>query len=191
MAISLKTIRHLVLGSLLAFGSLSHAQGRYYTKSAKLFFQCTKSPLEKVEATNKSGTCVLDTQSGQVQFAVLMKGFEFAKALMQEHFNENYVESDRFPRSEFRGQVINNADIHYGKDGSYPAHVKGTLQIHGESRPVEANGTILIKGGKPSLAATFTILLSDYKIAIPSVVSDKISNSVDISVEGALEPLKN
>lgn len=168
-----------------------NAQDKFYTKTGKIFFSCTKSPLEKIEATNKNVTCVLDSKTGNMQLAVLMKGFEFSRALMQEHFNENYVESDKYPRAEFKGQVTNNSEVNYSKDGSYAAKVKGVLQIHGESKAVETTGTIMVKGGKPVINATFDILLSDYKISIPSVVSDKISNTVNITVDEMLDPLKN
>lgn len=168
-----------------------HSQDKYFTKTGKVFFQCAKSPLEKVEATNKSTTCVLDTKTGNMQFAVMMKGFEFDKALMQEHFNENYVESTRFPKSDFKGSIVNNSEINYSKDGTYPAKVKGKLQIHGEIKDVETTGTIAIKEGKILSSAAFALLLSDYHISIPSLVSDKISNTVNITVDCSLEPLKN
>jgi hypothetical protein len=174
---------------VLLYGTAAPAQDKFYTKTGKIFFKCTKSPLEKIEATNRSTTCVMDTKTGMIQFAVLMKGFEFEKALMQEHFNENYVETDKFPRAEFKGQVVNNSEINYAKDGSYIAHVKGALQIHGETKTVETNGTLTVKGNDILINSTFTILLSDYKVEIPSVVSDKISNTVNITVEGVLEPL--
>ena len=179
----------LLLFFLGAASFISNAQDKYYTKNGQIFFRCTKSPLEKVEATNRSLTCVLDTKTGIMQFAVLMKGFEFERALMQEHFNENYVESDKFPKSEFRGQIVNNNEINYSKDGTYTAKVKGKLQIHGESKDVETTGTITIKEGKIVSNAVFNVLLSDYHISIPSLVSDKISNTVDIKVDCNLEPL--
>ncbi|MES1225495.1 MAG: YceI family protein, partial [Bacteroidota bacterium] len=171
--------------------TIGHTQDKFFTKTGKIFFKCTKpSSPEKIEGTNKSITCVLDTKTGNIQFAVLMKGFEFERALMQEHFNENYAETDKFPKSEFKGQVLNNTEINYAKAGSYSARVKGSLQIHGETKNVETTGTITIRDGKPELNATFQVLLSDYKISIPSLVSDKISNTVDIAIEGKLDPLK-
>ena len=175
---------------LLSIASVN-AQDKFYTKTAKAFFKCTKpaSP-EKIEGTNKSITCVLDAKTGNVQFAVLMKGFEFERSLMQEHFNENYVESDKFPKSEFKGQITNNNEINYAKDGNYSAKVKGTLLIHGETKNVETVGTLSVKNGKPEISAAFQVLLSDYKISIPSLVSDKISNTADITIEGKLDPLK-
>ena len=82
--------------------SLANAQDKFFTKSGQVIFS-SKTSLENIEAHNKSATCVLDTKTGNLQFAVLMKGFEFEKALMQEHFNENYVESHKFPKAEFKG----------------------------------------------------------------------------------------
>ncbi|HET9434751.1 MAG TPA: YceI family protein, partial [Chitinophagaceae bacterium] len=109
----------------LLFGSciFLKAQDKFFTKSGTIFFKCSKSPLEKIEASNRSATCVLDTKTGSLQFVILMKGFEFERALMQEHFNENYVESSKFPKSEFKGQILNNNEINYAKDGEYKAEV--------------------------------------------------------------------
>ena len=165
------------------------AQDKYFTKSGKINFM-SKAPLENIDATHKSVTCVLDTKTGNMQFAVLMKGFEFEKALMQEHFNENYVESHKYPKAEFKGQVVNNPEISYTKDGSYPVKVKGSLTLHGETREVETTGNIVVKSGKVQAGAEFIILLSDYKIEIPKVVKDNISNTVRIAVDCSLEPLK-
>ena len=166
------------------------AQDKFYTKTGKIFFECTKSPLEKIEATNKSSTCVLDIKTGNLQFSVLMKGFEFERALMQEHFNENYVESSKYPKSDFKGLITNNNDINYTKDGEYMVRVKGRLQIHGEAKDVEANGKIKIGNGKILTSSTFEVLLSDYNIRIPSLVSDKVSSKVNIIVDCSLEPFK-
>lgn len=166
------------------------AQDKFYTKTGRVFFKSTKTPLEKIEATNKSSTCVLDTKTGNLQFSVLMKGFEFEKALMQEHFNENYVESSKYPKSGFKGQVTNNNEVNYTKDGEYVAKVKGSLQLHGETKDVEATGKITVRNGKILASSSFEILLSDYKIRIPSLVSDKVANKVNVVIDCSLEPFK-
>lgn len=165
------------------------AQDKYFTKSGKIIFH-SKAALESIEASNKSVTCVLDTKTGNLQFAVLMKGFEFEKALMQEHFNENYVESHKYPKAEFKGQVINNTEINYSKDGEYKALVKGRLTIHGETKEVETNGTIVVKGNKLETDAVFNVELEDYRIEIPKIVKDNISRTVKITVDCILDPLK-
>ncbi len=175
---------------LLAGCLFSRAQDKFFTKSGTIFFKCTKSPLEKIEATNRSAICVLDTKTGSLQFAIQMKGFEFERALMQEHFNENYVESSKFPKSDFKGNILNNDEINYVKDGEYKAKVKGKLLIHGETKDVEAIGTLTIKDGKIIANTSFDILLSDYNIRIPSIVSDKVTNNVNIKVDCSLQQFK-
>src|SRR5205085_10925468 len=104
---------------------------------------------------------------------VLIKGFEFQKALMQEHFNENYLESDKYPRGEFKGSIVNNSEINYSNPGTYPAKVKGQLTIHGITKDIEADG-IVSKNDNLELKSDFTVQLSDYNISIPAIVKDKI-----------------
>jgi polyisoprenoid-binding protein YceI len=165
------------------------AQDKYFTKTGKISF-FSKGQMEDIEAKNKTVTAVIDTKSGAVQFAVQMKGFEFAKQLMQQHFNENYVESDKYPKGEFKGSISNNSEIDYTKDGTYNAKVKGKLTIHGVTKDVETTGKVKVDGGKLDVTSDFNILLSDYNIKIPSIVQDKLSNSIKISVDCKLDPLK-
>lgn len=182
-----KTILMLSIGLLI--GSAITAQEKFFTKTGKINF-VSKAPLENIEALNKSVTAVLDTKTGNLQFAVLIKGFEFEKALMQEHFNENYLESHKYPKAEFKGAIINNGDISYSKDGAYTAKVKGQLTIHGETNPVETEGTIKIKSGKILADAAFAVALADYKVEIPNLVKNNISKTVSIDVDCTLDPLK-
>ena len=184
----MKRLFVVIAAGLISVSSLM-AQDKFFTKSGRINF-VSKAPLENIDANHKSVTCVLDTKTGNMQFAVLMKGFEFEKALMQEHFNENYVESHKYPKAEFKGQVVNNSEVNYTKDGTYSAKVKGTLTMHGETKEVEAIGNVVVKSGKLQTAAEFTILLSDFKIEIPKVVKDNVSNTVKITVDCSLEPLK-
>ena len=170
--------------------SVSFGQGKFYTKTGKISF-ISKAPLEEIEGKNKTVTAVVDSKTGAMQFAVQMKGFEFEKQLMQQHFNENYVESDKFPKAEFKGTISNNSAINYSKDGSYPAKVKGKLTIHGVTKDVETTGTLKINGGKIDANSTFNVLISDYNIKIPAVVKDKVSNTIKITVDCDLEPLKS
>jgi len=165
------------------------AQDKYFTKSGNIQFS-SKGAIETIEATHRSVTCVLDSKTGDIQFAVLMKGFEFRKALMQEHFNENYVESDKYPKAEFRGQIINNSEVNYTKDGTYTVHIKGKLTLHGQTKDVEADGKITVKDGKLLAASKFKILMSDYDIDIPGAVTQNMSDTINITVNCTLEPLK-
>lgn len=184
----MKKIVLLITIGFLVTSTIS-AQDKYFTKTGKINFS-SKASLENIEALNKSVTAVLDTKSGNLQFAVLMKGFEFEKALMQEHFNENYMESHKYPKAEFKGSVVNNAEINYTKDGTYKAKVKGQLTIHGETKTVETEGQIQVKGGKVLADAVFGVALADYKIEIPNVVKNNIAKTVNIEVDCTLDPLK-
>ncbi len=180
----------IVILTLWGFTLNVAAQDTFYTKSGKISF-FSKAPLEDIEANHKGVTCVLAKKTGMIQFSLLMKGFEFQKALMQEHFNENYLESDKYPKSTFRGQITNNSEVNYSSDGTYPAKVKGSLFIHGETREIETSGTIEVKNGKVIVKAEFPVLLSDYKISIPSINKDNISNTIRITVDCSLELLKS
>jgi polyisoprenoid-binding protein YceI len=182
--------KNLVIAlALILSASISFAQGKYYTKTGKITFY-SKAPLENNEAVNKTVTAVLDSKSGAIQFAVQMKGFEFEKQLMQQHFNENYVESDKYPKSEFKGTITNNSAINYTSDGTYNAQVKGQLTIHGVTKNITTTGTFKIIGGNIDASSTFNVLLSDYNIKIPAIVKDKVSNTIKIVVDCHLEPLK-
>jgi len=165
------------------------AQDKFFTKSGNIQFT-SKGVIETIEATHRSVTCVLDSKTGDIQFAVLMKGFEFRKALMQEHFNENYVESDKYPKSEFRGQITNNSEVNYTNDGVYSVHIKGKLTLHGQTKDVEADGKITVKAGKLLAVSKFKILMSEYDIDIPGSVTQNMSDTINIAVNCTLEPLK-
>jgi polyisoprenoid-binding protein YceI len=175
--------------ALVLIASAAQAQDKYFTKSGKIEFS-SKAPLEDIEAKNKTAMAVLDTKSGAIQFSVQMKGFEFEKALMQEHFNENYVESDKYPKADFKGTITNNSEINYKQPGTYTAKVKGKMTLHGVTKDVETTGTIKVTGNNVDATSTFNLQLSDYNIKIPAVVKDKISNTVRITVDTKLEPFK-
>ena len=179
----------IIMLVLVLAASVSSAQGKYLTKTGKITF-FSKAPMEDIEAKNKTVTAVIDAKTGAVQYAVQMKGFEFQKQMMQQHFNEKYVESDKFPKAEFKGIITNNSEIDYTKNGSYPAKVKGKLTIHGVTKDVETTGTVKVNDGKLDTNTSFDILLSDYDIKIPAIVKDKISNTIKITVDSNLEPLK-
>jgi polyisoprenoid-binding protein YceI len=157
------------------------SQKRYFTKSGQINFTAGTGA-EDIDGINKATTSVFDAGTGQIEFAVLIKGFEFKRALMQEHFNENYMESDKYPKSIFKGKIINIDKVNFQKDGSYPETIKGVLDMHGVKKEIETTGTFKVTGETVHSDASFTVLLADYKIAIPSLVKDKISQTVTIKV---------
>ena len=175
----------LVLGLVATLGVF--AQDRFFTKSGKISFY-SKATLENIEAHNRSVTGVLDTKTGNVQFAVPMKGFEFQKALMQEHFNENYLETSKYSKGEFKGQITNNSEVDYTKEGTYDVTVKGQMMIHGETKDLETPGKVTVKGGKVQVESDFNISLTDYKIKNDKM--NNISNTIRVTVNCTMDPVK-
>ena len=172
---------------MVAIAAISFGQ-RYITKNGHIWFH-SEAPLETIEAHNKQANAALDIKTGDLVFKVLMKSFVFEKALMQEHFNENYVESDKFPNATFQGEVTNLADIDFNTSGSYPARVKGNLTIHGITNPVEAEGMFDVIGDKINGKAKFTVAIADYNISIPGAVAGKIADVVDVHVDISMTEL--
>lgn len=180
----------LITCSLLLLFTNTGAQDKFYTKSGKISFFSSTS-LENIIASNKTTVCLLDSKTGDLRFAVLIKGFEFKKALMQEHFNSaDYMNSNQYPKAEFKGQLTNNNIVNYNVNGVYPVSVKGTLTLHGVTKEVETKGNITVKDGKRTASSVFSILLADYSITPPRIYRDNISKSIKITVECSLESLK-
>jgi len=175
-------MKSLVFLSLLLAALFSaSAQERLITRNGSISFY-SKAPLENIEANTKTAASVLDKKTGQLEFSVLIKSFTFEKALMQEHFNENYLESDKFPKSVFKGRIDDISNVDFEKDGKYTVSVTGQLSVHGETKTIATPATITIQNGTTTANAGFNISLNDYKISIPSLAKDKISNSVKIIV---------
>jgi hypothetical protein len=165
------------------------AQKRYFTKTGNISFKAGTA-LEDIDGINKSTTCIFDATTGDIQLAILIKGFEFKRALMQEHFNENYLESDKYPKSVFKGKITNIDKVNFQKDATYPVTVKGELEIHGVKKEIVANGTLKVSGEDVLAVADFTVLLEDYKIEIPGLVKDKISKTAKININCSNSILK-
>ena len=183
--INTSNINHMKYYVLLAAGmlttSLVFSQKKYFTKNGHIAF-IAGTLVEDVDGANSATTSVFDAATGQIEFAVLVKGFEFKRALMQEHFNENYMESDKYPKAIFSGKITNIDKVNFSKDGVYPVTVKGTLDMHGVKKAIETAGTMKVSGETVASDAAFTVLLSDYNIDIPSLVKDKISKTANIKV---------
>ncbi len=167
----------------------SFAQKRFITKTGNISFSAGTA-LEDIDGVNKSVTSLFDMATGEIVFTLLIKGYEFKSSLLQEHFNENYMESDKFPKSTFKGKITNLDKINFLKDGLYPATIKGTLEIHGVTNNVEATGNFKVSGEAVTSTSDFVVLLEDYKITIPSLVKDKIAKTAKIKVNCNYAALK-
>jgi polyisoprenoid-binding protein YceI len=165
----------------LTLNFTSFAQ-KYFTKSGKVHF-LSDTPLEKIEANNTAAMSVIDMTNGNIEFGILVKSFHFEKALMEEHFNENYMESTKYPKATFKGKIENLSSVNLSKAGSYKVKISGTLTIHGVTKPVNTEGNIGVKDGKiTSGTCSFSIKSEDYQINIPSLVKEKIAKSILINI---------
>lgn len=165
------------------------SQNMYITKNAKVSF-FSKSSLENIDATNSQVTSFLDIGKGEFAFVSLIKGFKFKKALMEEHFNENYMESNTFPKANFKGSIEDMSKVNFTKDGTYNVSVKGDLTIHGVTKSVTAPGTIKISGGTITATSKFNARVKDFGIKVPAMYVNNIAEVIEITVDAKYDPLK-
>ena len=182
-------LKFLILMGLYAIMLQSAVAQKYFTKTGHISFY-SDAKLEKIEGHNKSSNCVLDLSTGKLELATLVKGFQFEKALMQEHFNENYMESNKFPKATFKGQIEKYSVLDVSKNGKFPVKVSGDLTMHGVTKKITTEAIIQVVNGKLDADATFNVLLADYNIEIPALVKDQVAKSVKVKVDVTLEPLK-
>jgi hypothetical protein len=165
-----------LLLALFAFGQVQ-AQKIYSTKNATVRFIAVDD--KDIDATNTKAVSRLEA-NGKLSFIMLMKDFSFEMDLMQKHFNDEYVESDKFPRGFFNGQITNIKAVNFGKDGSYPIIVKGNMQVHGVNKSIETKGVIVVTKGVPKASAKFTVSLKDFGIG--GVLIKMVADKVDVEV---------
>jgi len=178
----------LFILTLSALSQFSFAQN-HITRNGKVgFFSHTK--IEDIRAANNEVFSSLNTQTGALQYLVLIKSFQFKNAAMQQHFNEKeYMNSNEFPKSEFKGSITNLSAVNFKKDGSYPVNVEGDLTMHGITNKVKTTGTITIKSGKISSNAVFKVKMADYGIKVPAIATAKIAETIEITADCNYEPL--
>jgi hypothetical protein len=165
----------------LALISYTAAYSQLYTTRTGFVGFYSKTSMEDIRAENNQVFAVIDAGKKNLAFGLLLKGFVFTKELMQEHFNENYVESDKYPKASFNGAYT--GDVTLNKDGVYKVVVKGNLTLHNTTKPIESPATLEVKGGKLLGQATFKVKPEDFNISIPSLVRDKISQEMTVNVK--------
>ena len=176
----MKTKIILICPFLILLCSFVVAQ-KVYTKNGAISF-FSSSPMENIAASNNQVMSVLNESTGDLQFSVLIKSFHFKKSLMETHFNENYLESDKYPKAIFKGKINDLSKLNFTTDGSYTVEVTGDLTMHGVTNRITTTGKILIKSGIATAMADFKLKLADYKIKIPAIVKDNIAEIIDIKV---------
>lgn len=177
----MKTILTLILA--LSIGVVT-AQQKYLTKNGEITFEASVPSFEEVKAKSNSVTAILNTETGDIAALALIKGFRFKNALMEEHFNENYIESDEFPKAKFKGTLVDFD----AKDLKSNYTIKGALTLHGVTKEISVKATVNKTGDSINLSANFSTQPEDFDIKIPSIVSKKIADDIQVQLNFELNP---
>jgi len=181
-----KSVVSFVFMVLIPLGIMG--QGKFLTNNGIITFY-SHTIIEDITAVNNGVAAVIDGSTGEVVIILRMAQFQFEKKKMQEHFNENYVESEIFPKATFSGNILNNHDVKYNIPGLYEVEVKGEMTIHGQTQSVSAKGTVKVSSGGIVCSTKFMLNPEDYKIKIPRTVQKNISEQMEITVEITCAPI--
>ncbi|MFN3951432.1 MAG: YceI family protein [Thermaurantimonas sp.] len=183
-------IHSVLLLSLLLYLTGGECIGqKYLTRNGYVHFKSNAKVDDDVEAVNHSMACALDAQTGEIVFTVLIKNFTFRKALMQEHFNENYMESDKFPRATYKGIIVDHSKIDFSKSGKHKVKLAGTLTIRDIPKYREDDAELEIRDGTLVLTSSFGVACADHDIKIPKLVEDKLAKVIDVDFKVELKEI--
>lgn len=172
-----------LLMAILGLSITAYGQKYKSVESYVKFF--SEATLENIAADNKDGSSVFDEESRQIVFSIPITSFKFDKSLMQEHFNENYMESEKYPKAIFKGEVLN---YEKGK-ANQKVTAKGDMTIHGVTRTINVDGVMEYKDGKLQLNSVFPVRLEDYKVKIPQVLWQNIAEEVEVTINFIYKPI--
>lgn len=178
-------MKKLLIILCLAMAGYSASAQIYMAKTCVVSF-FSAAPMENIEAVNKAAKPILNTSTNEIAVRVTITGFKFESPLMEEHFNENYMESEKYPHATFKGKIQENID--YTKDGEHKVTVKGALDMHGVSKDRTIDGVLSIKGGVITITTKFNVHVADHKIEVPSMYVKNIAEDVEVKLNTTLEP---
>ncbi len=180
-------IIYLAFLALVSISSISSTQtDRYQTRTGSISFEASVPTFEPIKAVNKSTTVVLDMKTGNIAALALIKGFRFPIALMQEHFNENYIESDDYPKAILKGSLSDFDANTLSQNISTTFIFDGTIELHGKKKIISFPILLNPSGENIKLESNFNLKPADFDIEIPSIVSNKIAQEVQVSVNATL-----
>jgi len=179
-------LKYLLLPIISSLIYLPVSAQKYMAKSGNVSFY-SDAPMEKIEAKTQKASSIFDKESQQIVFVIPINSFEFKKSLMQEHFNENYLETEKYPTATFKGKVNGYED----REGIQEVVAEGELIIHGVSKKVRLPGTLEQHGDSIRVSATFITLLEDYKIKVPKLVFLKIAEKIEVKINFTYHQYEN
>lgn len=179
-------MKKLILIVFLIIPLLGISQDKIVTKTGSTTFEASVPSFEEVKATNKNSGCVLNTKTGEIVGLVFMKGFQFRLALMQEHFNENYMESDKYPKGIFKGKIEN---FNYTELTSQKQDfiISGTMEMHGKSKEIRISAKISKTGNVLFLSSNFDLNTDDFNIDLPLLIRSKVAKKVNVNLDYKLQ----
>jgi polyisoprenoid-binding protein YceI len=181
-----KTMKKYILSAAIVLFPLVSMAQVYKTSAGKISF-VSKTAIEEFSAINSQVEAAIAPANNQLQFRVPVNGFVFKSALMQKHFQENYMETSTFQYSNFKGKIKNIAGVNFAQNGEYPVEAVGQLTMHGVTKDITVPGKIVIKDGTAALKANFRIKCSDYQIKIPAASAASVSDDIAIAVDCTLK----
>lgn len=181
-------MKHIAIVLLAWISILQAGQDIYTCKNAKISIY-SSAPIEDIEATASTGASVFNATTSELTFSVPIRAFHFPKALMEEHFNENYMESDKYPKASFKGKIQEHPDL--SKDGTYPVTVTGDFQVHGVTQTRTIKGNLSVNNGVITMTSEFMVKLADHHIDIPAIVFHHIAETIRVRVSATYSAYKN
>jgi polyisoprenoid-binding protein YceI len=183
-------MRKTVILAILLTGAFADAVAqKYLDRQGKASF-FSSAPVEDIEAHNNQAVSILDMKTGEIAASMLMRSFDFKKALMEEHFNENYIESNKFPKATFKGKITNLDQFDVTKDGKYTLDITGEISLHGVTRPISVKAEAMVNKGVISANAVFPLTVKEFNIRIPRLVINNIAEEVEVKVAFNYQPMK-
>jgi len=182
----IKLMQKLLLPFLLLAVTIAFGQSKYMTKSGSMSFEATQPSFEPIEATHSAVSALLNADTGELAVLALVRGFRFPLALMEEHFNENYIESHQYPKTSFKGSIL-NFDSNALSNQPRTVQLTGELSMHGVTKPISVSATITQSDEQITLTSSFSVKTSDFGIKIPSLVRKQIDENVQVEVSLPLQ----
>ena len=182
----IKLMQKLLLPFILSSVTIAFGQSKYMTKSGIMSFEASQPTFEPIEATHSAVSALLNADTGELAVLALVRGFRFPLALMEEHFNENYIESHQYPKTSFKGSIL-NFDSNALSNQPRTVQLTGELSMHGVTKPISVSATITQSDEQITLTSSFSVKTSDFGIKIPSLVRKQIDENVQVEVSLPLQ----
>ena len=178
-------VRKLLFFFCLFISIQSYSQQRFFAEKAVVSF-FSDGVVEDISAANEKVTSIFDAVNGEVAYLMSIKDFQFPNKLMQVHFNEKYMESEKYPKSSFQGKITG---FNLAATGKQEVKATGKLTIHGVTQNIEAPGTVEVNGNRLTVKSKFIVKLLDYNIKVPQIVWQNIAQQVEVTVDFVYRPL--